>query len=106
MSTEAGGPQVYVQELPGDRRKRQISTEGGIQPVWNPKGGELFYRNGNRLMMVPITVGQNLSVGQARVIFDRAYWAAPLAQTNPGYDVSSDGMRFLMVKEAGAPRTN
>jgi serine/threonine-protein kinase len=106
MSTESGVPQVYVQELPGDRRRRQISTDGAIQPVWNPKGGELFYRSGSRLMMVPITVGETLSVGQARAIFDRQYWVSPLAQTNPGYDVSPDGQRFLMIKEAAGPRTN
>jgi hypothetical protein len=40
------------------------------------------------------------------MIFDRPYWRAPLAQTNPGYDISPDGQRFLMVKEAAAPRTN
>lgn len=100
MSNESGGPQVYVQELPGDRRKRQVSTDGGVQPVWHPKGGELFYRSGNRLMAVSITTGANLSVGQPKVIFDREYWTTPLAQTNPSYDVSSDGQRFLMIKES------
>jgi Tol biopolymer transport system component len=104
MSTESGSPQVYVQELPGDRRKRQVSTDGGIQPLWNPKGGELFFRNGSRLMVVPITTGQNLSVGQPKVLVDRQYWTAPLAQTNPGYDVSPDGQRFLMLKETTSAR--
>ncbi len=71
MSTHSGGPQVYIQEMPGDRRMRQVSTDGGIQPIWNPKGGELFYRSGNRMMVVQITAGGTLSVSQPKAIFDR-----------------------------------
>ena len=104
MSTASGGPQIYVQELPGARRYRQVSTDGGIQPVWNPKGEELFYRNGTRMMAVPITTGQNFSVGQPKVVFDRQYFVTPIGQTNPGYDVSPDGQRLLMIKEAAGQR--
>jgi len=107
MSTQSGRPEIYVQELPGARRVRQVSTDGGIQPIWNPKGGELFYRNGNRMMAVPITTGQNFSVGQPQVLFQRQYFTAPVQQTNPGYDVSLDGQRFLMIKEvSGQQPTN
>jgi hypothetical protein len=106
MSTQSGGPQVYIQEMPGDRRLRQVSTDGGIQPIWNPKGGELFYLNGNRMMGVQVTAGNILSVSQPRVIFDRKYWAAPVGQTNAGYDIAPDGQRFLMIKEAARTGSN
>ena len=99
MSTESGRGEIYVQQLGGARRKRQISTDGGVQPIWNPEGGELFYRNGNRMMAAPITTGKNFSVGQPRMLFDRQYWLTPVQLTNPGYDVSPDGQRFLMLKE-------
>ena len=103
MSTDSGGPQLYVQELTGDRRKRQVSTEGGVQPIWNPKGGELFYRSANRLMAVPITTGPNLTVGPPRVVLDGQYWTTPVGLTNATYDVSPDGQRFLMLKESRGP---
>lgn len=98
MSTQSGGPQVYIQEMPGDRRMRQVSTDGGTQPIWNPKGGELFYRNGSRMMVVQITTGGTLSVGQPRVVFDRQYWASTVGLTNANYDIAPDGQRFLMIK--------
>jgi Tol biopolymer transport system component len=88
MSTHSGGPQVYIQEMPGDRRMRQMSTDGGTQPIWHPKGGELFYRSGSRLMAAQITTGSNFSVGQPRVVFDRQYWSSPTALTNAGYDIT------------------
>ena len=103
MSTHSGTPQVYIQEMPGARRFAQVSTDGGIQPVWNPKGGELFYRNGNRMMVVQVNTGEKLAVGQPRVMFDRPYWAAPIGQTNAGYDVTRDGQRLLMIKEGSRP---
>jgi Tol biopolymer transport system component len=99
MSTESGTAQIYIQEMPGDRRKRQVSPDGGVQPVWNPKGGELFYRAGTRLMSVSITTTPTLTVGQPRVVFDRQYWMAPIGQTNQNYDITADGQRFLMLKE-------
>jgi Tol biopolymer transport system component len=106
MSTQSGGPQVYIQEMPGDRRFRQVSTDGGTQPIWNPKGGELFYRSGNRLMAVQITTGASFSVSQPRIVFDRQYWASPVAQTNAGWDVAPDGQRFLMIKESPRQGSN
>jgi serine/threonine-protein kinase len=106
MSTQSGGPQVYIQEMPGDRRMRQVSTDGGTQPIWNPKSNELFYRNGNRLMAVQITTSGAFSVGQPRIVVDRQYWASPVGLTNAGYDIAPDGQRFLMIKDAARTGSN
>ena len=84
---------------------RQVSTDGGIQPIWNPKGGELFYRSGNRMMAVQITTGGVFSVSQPRAIFDRQYWVASVNQTNAGYDIAPDG-RFLMIKDVARTGSN
>jgi Tol biopolymer transport system component len=45
ISNESGRFEVYVQPYPGPGGKWQISTEGGMEPVWNRNGRELFYRN-------------------------------------------------------------
>ena len=34
--------------------KRQISVDGGDQPMWAPNGKQLFYLNGNRVMTVDL----------------------------------------------------
>ncbi len=41
-SDESGRDEVYVVPYPGPGGKWQISTDGGAQPMWSPKGGELF----------------------------------------------------------------
>ena len=121
-SDESGRREVYVQPYPGPGGKWQISTDGGQEPVWNPRGGELFYRSGSRIMAVDVQVGQasrpapsedrsgdlslpSFSAGKPRMLFDGPY--LPTTASLPFYDVSPDGQRFLMLKpvesQASAP---
>jgi Tol biopolymer transport system component/predicted Ser/Thr protein kinase len=96
ISDESGRYEVYVQPYPGPGGKWQISTEGGTEPVWNPNGRELFYRSGQKIMTVEITTQPGFVAGKPRMLFEGPYSPTPL--TNPNYDVSSDGQRFLMLK--------
>ena len=96
ISDESGRWEIYVQPYPGPGGKWQISTEGGTEPVWNPNGRELFYRNGDKMMAVDIATQPSFSAGKPRVLFEGPYAVAPGAA--PYYDVSPDGQRFLMLK--------
>ena len=60
VSNESGRYEVYVQPFPGPGQKVQISSEGGAEPVWSPNGKELFYRNGDKVMIVPVSIGPSL----------------------------------------------
>jgi eukaryotic-like serine/threonine-protein kinase len=96
ISDESGHYEVYVQPYPGPGGKWQISTEGGTEPVWNPSGRELFYRSGDKMMAVDIATQPVFAAGKPRMLFQGPYLPTPL--TNPNYDVSQDGQRFLMLK--------
>ena len=107
VSDESGGPEIYVQPYPGPGGKWQISTNGGIEPAWNRNGRELFYRNGERMMAVPIAAQPTFSAGKPTMLFEGDYLASPFPATGVTYDVSRDGQRFLMVKEeASATQIN
>jgi len=95
-SNESGRYEIYVRPYPGPGGKWQISTDGGGEPVWNPKGRELFYRNGNKMMAVDVTTEGTFSAGKPRVLFEGGY--VPTPRSFPDYDVSPDGQRFLMLK--------
>ncbi len=99
-SDESGRLEVYVQPYPGPGGKWLISTEGGTQPVWNPNGRQLFYRNGDKMMAVEITMQPGFAAGKPRVLFEGQY--GPSVATFPNYDVTPDGQRFLMLKAAEA----
>jgi serine/threonine-protein kinase len=96
VSDETGRFEIYVQPYPGPGAKRQISTEGGTEPAWNPNGRELFYRSGDKMMAVEIASQPSFNSGNPRVLFEGQY--VPTPGTFPNYDVSPDGQRFLMLK--------
>ncbi len=96
VSDESGRYETYVRPYPGPGEKWQISTGGGTEPVWNPNGRELFYRQGDKVMVVGVAALRGFSAGKSRMLFEGPYLRA--AQANPNYDVSPDGQRFLMLK--------
>jgi Tol biopolymer transport system component len=96
ISDESGRFEIYVQPYPGPGGRRQVSTEGGTEPVWNPNGRELFYRGGDKMMAVDIVTQPTFSAGKPRMLFEGQYVPAPVTFSN--YDVSPDGQRFLMIK--------
>jgi Tol biopolymer transport system component len=96
ISNETGRYEIYVQPYPGPGGKWQISTEGGMEPVWNPNGRELFYRSGRKMIAVDIATQPSFAVGKARMLFEGEYVPTPATLSN--YDVTPDGQRFLMLK--------
>jgi serine/threonine-protein kinase len=108
-SDESGEAEIYVQAFPGPGLKLQISNNGGTDPVWRRSGGELYYRNGNQMMVVAVTTSSQFKAGAPRVLWEGNYSHGSSSSCGmPGvassnYDVSADGERFLMVREEPAP---
>ncbi len=50
QSNESGPWQVFVQPFPGLGSRSQVSTQGGTSPIWDPGGGELYYRDGRAII--------------------------------------------------------
>jgi Tol biopolymer transport system component len=96
LSDESGRLESYVRPYPGPGRKWQISTDGATEPVWNPNGRELFYRNGNKVMVVDIATDPVFAVGKPTLLFTGDYLHSSTG--DPNYDVSRDGRRFLMIQ--------
>jgi len=59
----------------------------------------LFYRSGNKMMAVQVEAQPSFSASKPTMLFKREYAASQFPATGIAYDVSSDGQRFLMVKE-------
>src|SRR5262249_9638205 len=95
QSTESGRSEIYVRPFPGPGGKTQVSTEGGIEPVWSRDGKELFYRQGDKLMAVDVHTESTFTAGVSRKLFEGHY--VPSVTGGAGYDVSPEGTRFLMV---------
>jgi hypothetical protein len=88
-----------MQPYPGPGGKRQVSTGGGTEPLWNRNGRELFYRSGNRMMAVDVATEPTFSAGKPRMLFEGAYLSSVFPLVGVTYDASPDGQRFLMIRE-------
>ncbi|HEV8383222.1 MAG TPA: hypothetical protein VGQ11_00005, partial [Candidatus Acidoferrales bacterium] len=99
-SDESGRDEIYVQALGGSGGKWQISTDGGFAPLWARGSGELFYRNGDKVMSVAYSAKPEFSPSPPRTLFEGRYEIHPRHEGI--YDVSPDGKRFLLVKSAGS----
>ena len=94
-SNESGRSEVYVEPVPGPGGHRQISVEGGDQPRWVRNGREIIYRNGTKMMSVPVQVQPTFQPGKAVELFDRKFDPGGAVS---GYDVSRDGQTFIMTR--------
>jgi serine/threonine-protein kinase len=103
QSNETGRMQVYVISYPDLAEKRPVSTEGGTEPAWRPRGGELYYRNGPSMMAVTISTTPRLEIGTPRQLF-RSSFPEDL-YGDRSFDVMPDGEHFLMFEPdpAAAP---
>ena len=95
VSDESGRNEVHAASVSDPARRVAVSTTGGTEPVWRQDGAEIFYRSGTKLMAAGIRAGPSLSAEKPRALFEGSFEAG--ASGRPGYDVSADGTRFLMM---------
>jgi serine/threonine-protein kinase len=98
VSDESGAEEVYVRSYPDLERKWQISTDGGLEPVWSRDGQELFYRDmeGRMVMVVSIASEPEFSPSRPRLLLEGTFVPSPWFGRN--YDVAPDGQSFVMVE--------
>jgi Tol biopolymer transport system component len=97
-SDESGKAEVYIDSYTQPGRRVQISWGGGIDPVWRGDGRELYYWRDGALVAVPLSAAARDTPparGAETVLFRARYQAS----LNTMYDVSSDGQRFVIVRQ-------
>ena len=97
--------EVYVAQFPGATVKRQISVDGGDQPLWAPSGKQLFYANGNRVMSVDLNTESGLQAAKPRLLFEkmRSAAAGDAGLWGHTFGVFPDGKRFLFADNPVQP---
>jgi serine/threonine-protein kinase len=105
QSGESGTEEVYVRSYPDlDRRREQISSGGGLQPLWGRAGSnELFYWDlKGKLKVVSITMTDDLRIGPSQDVPIGDALDRPIAGSAWVYAVSPVDGRFLMFKTASS----
>ncbi len=95
-----GRSEVRISSFPGGNVNRQVSTDGGIEPVWCRACEELFFRSGNRWYASKIRLEPELSIGAPQLAFDVPGFVDTFGRS---YDVSRDGQRLLVLRRVNEP---
>ena len=91
---ETGASEVYVRPVPAGTPITRVSVNGGTSSAWSADGRELFYREGSRMMAVPISTETGFrQLGPPRELFSGDYRDGQVPSR--GFEVTSDG-RFLL----------
>jgi len=100
VSNESGTQEVWVQPFPEAMgNKRQISLDGGAEPVWARSGRELFYVNGEQqLVVVELTTDDTLDVADHQVLFSVADY-----RWQVGYEPTLDGQQLIFIQRRLVP---
>ena len=98
-SDATGQWEVYVETFPVTGERWRVSTAGGHQPRWHPKGSELFYLAPDRRMMsVPVRQGgASFQWDAPRALFQTAVTDLGPYRGSWKYAVAPDGERFLIL---------
>jgi len=89
--------EVYVQSLSSPAR-RQVSSDGGDQPLWTRKGRELVYRRGDAIMAAPFDPATG-EPSRPVELFRRPASGQLSGNRTTGYDVSPDGLHFFIIEQ-------
>jgi serine/threonine-protein kinase len=104
VSDEAGQTEVFVTPFPDvGGGQWQVSTDGGMAPVWARNGGEIFYyqSSGRQMMSAEFTTsGSTFRPGQVTPLF-AVGGEYEFNARDPFYDVAPDDQRFLLARTAG-----
>ena len=97
----SGRDEVYVEPFSGPGERVPISPDGGLQPVWSRDRRELFYRQGDALMAVPVQLDPfRAGTPQKRLDMPRALYGLDPYVTE--YDVAADGRVLAIRRDAVA----
>jgi serine/threonine-protein kinase len=99
VSNASGDDEVYLRRLAAESSTWPVSNGGGLEPRWARSGRELFFRRGDSLYVVPVSLGAEPVIGPPRALFGGRYEASI---AHSFYDVAPDGNHFAMVRTQGA----
>ncbi len=101
-SEESGRWEIFLRPFPSGEGKWQVSSGLGFWPHWSRGGDELFYAQGNDIMVVDVKTAPSLMLSSPRKLFSHAPSGVPMQMGLPdGFDVSPDGKRFLLLRNEG-----
>ncbi len=105
VSDYSGRKEIYVKPFLGPRARKQVSLDGGYEPLWSRDGSELFYRENDKFMVVSVQNNtSSIGFSSPNMMFEGPFKTYNYGGGEHNYDVTSDGKRFIMVHRINQPK--
>lgn len=92
QSDESGRFEIYLRSYPENSSKIQITSDGGVKPVWSPDGTQIYFWK-DRAMMVATLAKDPIRVISRQQLFEIE------GLVNQDFDVTPDNKRLLVSEE-------
>jgi Tol biopolymer transport system component len=97
------GRNIFVQPVPPTGAKYQITTEGGISPIWSPDGKQLIYSQSpgsgiGNLMLVDVETRPSFVFGKPTPLPIKGFWHNGAPGNPRGFDITPDGKQFIVMR--------
>jgi Tol biopolymer transport system component/DNA-binding winged helix-turn-helix (wHTH) protein len=102
-SSEGGSTQIFVETFPDKGGRWQVTTTGGLEPLWRADGRELFFlTDQNEIAAVDVIRSPGgVRFGPQRVLFKRPGGAIDQVRS---YAPFPDGRRFALLTTLAEPK--
>jgi Tol biopolymer transport system component len=95
------GPEVFVQPFDKPGERKQVSTSGGVYPIWRADGRELFFETHGALMAVTTSErAGSLEMGPPGKLFD-IHTQGLVSNQAHNVEVAANGQKFLVNSIVG-----
>jgi serine/threonine-protein kinase len=98
LSYDLGSAEIWVRPLADPSSARQVSVDGGMEPLWIRD--HIYYRKGRQFFAARVTaLDPQVEWEPPQRVFETDFLDTP----GRSYDVSPDGQRLFVVKSAHEP---
>lgn len=98
-SDETGRQEIWLEPLPANGSRHQLTKTGGRHPQWSPDGRTLYFDQGGQLFRMDVTAASGTPrVGEPVALPIRGFQQGELRRQ---YDLLPDGSGFVMLYRKG-----
>jgi eukaryotic-like serine/threonine-protein kinase len=100
-SNETGRQEVWVEPLPQNGKRFQLTRDGGRHPIWSPDGRKIYFDQGGRMYRLDLTLApDSLQANPPTSLPITGFEQGDLRRQ---FDLMPDGKAFLMLFPVNAP---
>ena len=93
-SNETGRYEVWLQPLPPDGKRYQLTRSGGAHPLWAPTGQSLYFDRASQLFQLAVNTREPGSIGEPTPLPIKGFVQAEYRRQ---FDLMPNGRQFLVL---------